>query len=112
MVRKRLINDKTAGVYLVLRRFGYARSISSLLGAALVASEIHIIYSGRVRSYVIDVLVVLALAAIVPSIARRRWSWRTAVAWLAGAVLVGSLGVFALDRARRRRHHPRLAFGW
>ena len=83
-------------LYLVLRRFGYARSTSALLGVALVASEIHIIYSGRVRSYVIDVLVVLALAAIVPSIARMRWSWRTAVAWLAGAVLVASLGVFAL----------------
>jgi hypothetical protein len=83
-------------LYLVLRRFGYVRSISCLLGAALVASEIHIIYSGRVRSYVIDVLVVLALTAIVPLIARRRWSWRTAVGWLACAVVVGSLGAFAL----------------
>jgi hypothetical protein len=83
-------------VFLVLRRFGYARSISSLLAAALVAAEVHIIYSGRVRSYVFDVIVVLALAVFVPVIARRRWSWRIGLAWFAVAALGGSLSVFTL----------------
>jgi hypothetical protein len=85
-----------AVLYLVLCRLGYARSISILLGAALVASDMDIIYSGRVKTYVLDALVVLGLAVVVPRLARRRWHWGTGLAWFAGALIVGLVSGFAL----------------
>jgi hypothetical protein len=53
-----------AVVYAALRRFGYSRSISLLLGAALVSERLNIVYSGRVKSYLLDALVVLGIAAL------------------------------------------------
>ena len=44
-------------------RFGYARSIAACR-AALVASDIHAIYAGRVKTYTIDIVVILGLAAV------------------------------------------------
>ena len=85
-----------AVLYLVLCRLGYARSISGLLGAALVASAVHVMYSGRVKTYVLEVLVVLGLAVVVPVLARTRWRWDTGIAWFACALLVGLLSGFAL----------------
>jgi len=83
-------------LYMVLCRLGFARSISALLGAALVASEMDIIYSERVKTYTLDLLVVLGLALLVPVLARRSWRWQSGVAWFAGAAVVGSVSVFAL----------------
>jgi hypothetical protein len=83
-------------LYLVLCRLGFARSIGALLGAALVASEMDIIYSGRVKTYTLDVLVVLGLALLVPVLARRSWRWQFGIAWFAGAAIIGSLSAFAL----------------
>ncbi len=83
-------------LYLALRRCGYERSISALLGAALAAAQTDIIYSGRIRTYTIDVLIVLGLAMIVPRLARMRWRWQTAVAWVVGAIVVATFSGFAL----------------
>jgi hypothetical protein len=82
-------------LYLVLRRFGYARSISVLLGASLVVGDVDIVYSGRVKPYVLDILIVIGLMAIVPSLARVRWRWPTAVGWVAAAILIASFSGFA-----------------
>jgi hypothetical protein len=81
-------------LYLVLRRLGYARSISTLLGAALVVGTVHVVYSGRVKTYVFDPLIVISLVVVVASLARVRWRWPTAVAWAAGAVLISSFSGF------------------
>jgi hypothetical protein len=83
-------------LYLVLRRIGFARSISTLLGAALVASETDIIYSGRVKTYVVDVIIVLGLAVLVPVLARYSWPWYAGATWFAGAIVVSSFSAFAL----------------
>jgi hypothetical protein len=83
-------------LYLALRRFGYERSVSALLGAALVAAETDIVYSGRVKTYTIDVLIVLGLAMIVPRLARTRWRWQTGVAWIVAGLAVASFSPFAL----------------
>lgn len=83
-------------LYLALRRFGYERSVSVLLAAALVAAETDIVYSGRVKTYTIDVLIVLGLAVIVPRFAQLKWRWQTGVAWTAAAVVVASFSPFAL----------------
>lgn len=85
-----------AVLYLVLCRIRYARSISGLLASALVASDMDIIYSGRVKTYVLDALVVLGLAVVVPVLARIRWRWTTGVAWFAGSLIVGLVSGFAL----------------
>jgi hypothetical protein len=81
-------------LYLLLRRLGYARSISALLGAVLVVGIVHVVYSGRVKTYVFDPLIVICLVAVVAALARVRWRWPTAVAWAAGAILISSFSGF------------------
>jgi hypothetical protein len=66
-----------------------------LIGSAVVAERFNIIYSGRVKSYVIDALIVLGLAVIIPRLARHQWHWRMTLAWTAGALLVGLFSPFA-----------------
>jgi hypothetical protein len=83
-------------LYVVLRRLGFERSISALLGATLAAAHIHIMYSGRVKTYSLDVLIVLGLVVAVASLANIRWRWYTAVAWVTTATVVGSVSGFAL----------------
>ena len=83
-------------LYLVLRRFGYARPIAALLGAALVACQTDIVYSGRVKTYTLDLLIVLVFALVLPRLARLRWTWRTGVLWAVVAVIVGSNSLFSL----------------
>ena len=83
-------------LYLALRWFGYARAIALVLAAALLAAHIHIEYSGRVKPYVIDPLVVLGLAVVLPRLARATWRWPLAFGWVAGALVLSSLSSFAL----------------
>ena len=83
-------------LYLGLRRFGYARSIAFLVGAALASAQLHIIYSYHVKTYNFDVLIVLGLALAVWHLARWHWRWSTAVAWFAGSIVVGSFSSIAL----------------
>ena len=82
-------------MYLLLRRLGYARSISALLGGALVVGTVHILYSGRLKTYVFDPLIVIGLVAVVPFLARVKWRWPTALAWVASAILISSFSGFA-----------------
>jgi hypothetical protein len=88
-----------AVLYVALRRFGYAWSISLLLSAALVSERLNVVYSGRVKSYVIDALIVLGFAALLPRIARVRFGWRAAALWVLGSFAVGSFSPFALVAA-------------
>jgi hypothetical protein len=83
-------------LYLVLRKFGYAVSLSMLLAAALTVCETAIAYSGRVKSYTADVLVILLLAAILPWLARHEWRVRTAVMWTVGSIVLASFSPFTL----------------
>jgi hypothetical protein len=83
-------------LYLGLRRFGYARSVAFLIGAALSSAQLHIIYSYHVKTYNFDVLIMLGLALAIWHLARRRWQVSTAVAWFFGSVVVGSFSSIAL----------------
>jgi hypothetical protein len=83
-------------VYLVLRRFGVARSIAALLGAALAVCAAHIVYSGRVKVYTSDVIVVLLVASVLPWLARRSWRLSTAAGWFVGAMLLAGFSSFAM----------------
>jgi hypothetical protein len=83
-------------LYLVLRRLGFERSISALFGATLAAAHIHIMYSGRVKTYTLDMLIVLGLVVAVAGLANTKWRWYTAVAWVAAATVGGSVSGFAL----------------
>ena len=85
-----------ATLYAALRRFGYARSVSAPLGAACVACQTHVVYSGRVKTYVFDVLVVLGLTVLLPRLARRSWTWHVGALWFAAAALTASISAFAL----------------
>ena len=62
----------------------------------LVAASTDIVYSGRVRTYTIDVLIVLALTMALPRLAAMRWDWRVASAWVVAAVVVSAFSVFGL----------------
>jgi hypothetical protein len=88
-----------AVVYVVLRRFGYERSICLLVGAAIASESMNIEYSGRVKSYVIDALVVLAFAALLPRIVRVHFGRREATLWIVGSFAVGIFSPFALVAA-------------
>ena len=83
-------------LYLALHRLGYARSVAFLVGAALASAQVHIIYSYHVKTYTFDVLIVLGITLAVGHLARRRWGWSTAVAWVVGSVAVGSFSSIAL----------------
>jgi hypothetical protein len=85
-----------AVLYVALRRFGYVWSISLLLGAALASEKLNIVYSGRVKSYVIDGLIVLGFAALLPRIVRVHFGWRAAAFWVFGSFAVGFFSPFAL----------------
>ena len=83
-------------LYLVLRKFGYAVSVSLLLGAALTVCETAIVYSGHVKSYTADVLVILLLCVVLPWLARQQWRVRTAVVWTVGSIVLASFSPFTL----------------
>jgi len=83
-------------LYLVLRKFGYAVSVSLLLGAALTVCETTIVYSGRVKSYTADVLIILLLCVLLPWLARQQWRVRTAVVWTVGSIVLASFSPFTL----------------
>jgi hypothetical protein len=83
-------------LFLALRRFGYARAIAIVLAAALLATNAHIEYSGRAKPYVIDTLVVLGIAVVLPRLDRATWRWPLALGWVAGALVLSSLSSFAL----------------
>jgi hypothetical protein len=83
-------------LYLALRYCGYERSISVLMGAALAVAATDVVYSGRVKTYTIDVLIVLGLALVIPRLTRMRWTWRIAVAWIAAAAVLAFWSGFGL----------------
>jgi hypothetical protein len=83
-------------LYLALRWAGPARSVSLLLGAVLVIAQTDIVYSGRVRGYTIDLLIVLAVAMILPRLTRIEWRWPTAVAWIAATFVLATFSIFAM----------------
>jgi hypothetical protein len=85
-----------AVLYLALRRFGYSLAIGLVLGAALAASDAFILYSGRVKGYVIDPVLILGILLVLPALARRRWRWPLAVGWTAVAVVLGGFSGYLL----------------
>ena len=64
-------------LYLGLRRLQFARSICVLAAAVLVVSDVHILYSGRVKSYTLDTALVIVLIAALPALAARRGGGRS-----------------------------------
>jgi hypothetical protein len=85
-----------AVLYLVLRQFGYAVSICAVVAGALVTAQTHVMYSGRVKTYIFDILIVLGLTAVIPRLARSTWRWPTALGWVATSIVIASFSGFAL----------------
>ena len=55
-----------------------------------------IVYSGPLKVYTSEVLVVLLLTVGVPSLARRSWNTTTAVAWFVGSMVLAWFSSFAM----------------
>jgi hypothetical protein len=85
-----------AVLYLALRWFGYSAAVCAVLASALVAAETHVMFSGRVKTYMFDILIVLGLAAVIPGLARWSWRWPVALGWVATSLVIASFGGFAL----------------
>jgi hypothetical protein len=85
-----------AVLYLGLRSFGYERAISLLMGAAFVVADVAILYSGRVKPYVFDPLLVLAIVYAVTRLAPRTWRWWMAVLWVIASWLLGLFSGYVL----------------
>ena len=77
-------------MYLWLRSLRFARSICLLLAVPLVIGKIPVLYSGRVKPYTLDVVLVIAVFVALPRLAAKTWRWPTAAAWVGGAVIAGS----------------------
>ena len=77
-------------MYLWLRSLRFARSLSLLLAVPLVIGKIPVLYSGRVKPYTLDVVLVIAVFVALPRLAAKTWRWPTAAAWVGGAVIAGS----------------------
>ena len=77
-------------IFLGLRWFRYPRVIAALTGALLVIVTTHIDFSTHVKSYTVDVLIVLAVAMVVTVVVRRTWDVRTAIVWFIGATIVAA----------------------
>ncbi|MEO6628992.1 MAG: hypothetical protein ABIP03_10545 [Aquihabitans sp.] len=83
-------------VYLGLRRLRFAMPIACILASVLVVADIHALYSGRVKSYTFDTAGIMVLAAVLPSVAARRWGWRSAARWVVASLVVSSLSGYLL----------------
>jgi len=88
-----------AVLYVALRRFGMAWSVSVLIGAAVASEKFNVIYSGRVKSYVIDALIVVAIAVALPRVTRVRFGWQAVGVWIVGSFVIGFFSPFALIAA-------------
>lgn len=77
-------------MYLWLRSLNVARSTCLLLAAPLVIGTIPVLYSGRVKPYTLDIVLVIAIFLAVPRLAARTWRWPIAAAWVGGAFVAGS----------------------
>lgn len=86
-----------AALYLlVVRWMGQARAVAAALAVALLASHTHTAFSGRVKTYTTDVLIVLLVVILVDRLGRRRWTPRTAVAWGLASVALAAFSSFGL----------------
>lgn len=83
-------------LYATLRALRHRRVVAGLLAAALVVSPAHVAYSGRVKVYVVEVLVALLVALAVHRLALVRWRPADALAWVVGSVVVASTSSFSL----------------
>lgn len=83
-------------LYLVLRRWRIDWPVSLLLSALVVVAPIHVQYSGRVKPYVMEGIVILIIASLLPRLARRRWDWTTAAIWVGAALLLSTFTVFMM----------------
>ena len=85
-----------AALYLVLRWMGHPRAVAGVLSVALLASLTHTAFSGRVKTYTTDVLIVLLLVVLVDQLGRRRWTPGTAVMWTIASVAMAAFSSFGL----------------
>jgi hypothetical protein len=85
-----------AVLYLSLRSFGYRRSICALLAAAAVVASVDILYSGRVKPYTFDPVLVLCVGVAIPWLAGKTWRWPLAIGWTLTALVLGSFSGYVL----------------
>lgn len=83
-------------LYLWLRRLRFAAPLGALLAAALVVAPIHVRFSGRVKVYTAELLVVVVLAAVLPRLVGRPWRVPIAVGWTVGSLLLAGFSSFSL----------------
>lgn len=86
-----------AACYLVASlRLRVSRPVAAAAGILFVVAPEHVIFSARVKPYVIGTLLTIGLAAAVPWLARRRWTVGIAAAWVGFAVVAGSVEALSL----------------
>ncbi|MEO6629889.1 MAG: hypothetical protein ABIP03_15125 [Aquihabitans sp.] len=83
-------------LYAALRFTRFERSVSTIVAATLVVAPIPILYSGRVKGYTLDTVLMLGLAIVVPLMAKRRWTWPTAAAWALAMIVIGGFSGYLL----------------
>jgi hypothetical protein len=79
-------------LYLLARLCRLGAPASLLAASILVVSRLPLAYSGRVKGYALEALVVVVLAGLVVAFARTRWGPSTVVAWVLLAWVLGGIG--------------------
>jgi hypothetical protein len=83
-------------MYLVLRRWRVTWPVSLFVTSFVVVSAVHVQYSGRVKPYVMEGVIILLVASVLPLLAKRRWGWTTAALWVSASLIAGTFTVFIL----------------
>jgi hypothetical protein len=81
-------------LYALLRSAKVHLAPATFVAMLLAMSATHTGYSGRLKPYVIEVVVIIALAAIVPRLASQRWRWAMGAAWAVSAILIATVSAF------------------
>jgi hypothetical protein len=83
-------------VFVLLRSLAYARSIATALATVLVVAPAPVVFSGHLKTYVVDIIIVAVVAIVLPRLAQLEWTNRVAVAWVVAALLLGTISGYAL----------------
>jgi hypothetical protein len=88
-----------AVVFVVLRRWSVARVVSLTMSAIVVAAPVAVMYSGRVKPYVFEIVLVTVLAAVLPVLCTRNWGWPTVALWIFGSLALAGFSAYMLPAA-------------
>jgi hypothetical protein len=102
--------------FLLFRRLRIQYWVSLAVGLLVLFAPTHIVYSGRVKPYMVETVAILLLGAVLGRVARLRWTLGTAALWATAGFLFATINAFAFVAAAVAAGilvlHPRGDWPW